>query len=121
MFLFWTVNLGISFLDYVHESRHFNLTLCPVTLLHPQPFLHPLLQLNSFLFERIPHRSPLTPPYEGPFRVLHRGEKVFELDIGGRKETVSIDRLKPAFIDLLNPPVLPSRNRRGPPKKNCTA
>ena len=44
----------ISFLGYVHESRHFNLTLCPVTLLHPQPFLHPLLQLNSLLFERIP-------------------------------------------------------------------
>ena len=67
------------------------------------------------------HRPPLIPPYEGPFRVLHRGEKVFELDLGGRKEAVSIDRLKPAYIDSLNPPAMPTRNRRGRPKKNCAA
>ena len=87
----------------------------------PSTTVPPSLATAEFVFiGKDSYCPPLTPSYEGPFRVLHRGEKVFELDIGGRKETVSIDRLKPDFIDLLNPPVLPSRNRRGRPK-NCTA
>ena len=46
--------------------------------------------------------SPWCPPYplnDGPFRVLERSAKYFSLDLGGRQDTVSIDRLKPAFLD----------------------
>ena len=38
-------------------------------------------------------------PYKGPYRVLTRADKYFELDLDGRRDTVSLDRLKPAFID----------------------
>ncbi|XP_075533797.1 uncharacterized protein LOC142566801 [Dermacentor variabilis] len=43
------------------------------------------------------HR-PLQPPYNGPFRVLRRGEKQFTIDLRGRHEVVTLDRLKPAHI-----------------------
>ena len=38
-------------------------------------------------------RKPLQPPYNGPYPVLTRTNKHFTIDINGRKETVSHDRL----------------------------
>jgi transposase InsO family protein len=38
---------------------------------------------------------PLSPLYVGPFRVKERAQKFFKLEIGGREEVVSVDRLKP--------------------------
>ena len=58
------------------------------------------------------HRTPLQRPYDGPFLILQRNEKFFVLDYNGRHETVSIDRLKPAFLDTdiigALPPQLPT-------------
>ncbi|GFW68895.1 hypothetical protein TNCV_2917941 [Trichonephila clavipes] len=42
-------------------------------------------------------RRPLQ-PYDGPFKVLQRKDKVFFLDINGKRVSVSIDRCKPAFF-----------------------
>ena len=39
-------------------------------------------------------RQPLATPYDGPFRVIRRTDRVFELDVNGSPRTVSIDRLK---------------------------
>jgi Integrase core domain len=39
--------------------------------------------------------SPMQSLYEGPFRVLERGNKTFKLQVGPRIEVVSVDRLKP--------------------------
>ena len=44
-------------------------------------------------------RKPIQPPYDGPYRVLSREHKYFELDLNGRQDTVSVDRLKPAHLD----------------------
>ena len=44
-------------------------------------------------------RRPLQPPYDGPYRVLAREGKYFKLDLNGRQDTVSVDRLKPAHMD----------------------
>ena len=44
-------------------------------------------------------KAPLTPPYTGPYHVLSSTDKLFTLDISGKKETVSIDRVKRAFLD----------------------
>ena len=44
-------------------------------------------------------RKPLQPPYDGPFKVLQRADKFFILDINGKQDTVSLDHLKPAFLD----------------------
>ncbi|XP_076261862.1 uncharacterized protein LOC143197362 [Rhynchophorus ferrugineus] len=43
-------------------------------------------------------KTPLSPSYEGPFRVLHRKEKYFKIDKIGNEDEVSVDRLKPAYI-----------------------
>jgi len=43
-------------------------------------------------------KRPLQQPYSGPHRVVHRGEKVFIINVNGCDKTVSIDRLKPAFL-----------------------
>ena len=53
----------------------------------------------------------------GPFRVLHRHEKFFVVDYGGRPEHVSVDRVKPAHTDSSDVP-LSSVPRRGRPKKS---
>ena len=42
-------------------------------------------------------RVPLTRPYDGPFRVLQRGEKFFTIKVGTKEQVVSVDRLKTAF------------------------
>ena len=44
-------------------------------------------------------RKPLQLPYEGPYHVLKRADKHYMFDIAGRSEVVSLDRLKPAYLE----------------------
>jgi hypothetical protein len=58
---------------------------------------------------------PLLPLYQGPFRVLRRSQKYFQLELGGRSKAVSVDRLKPHLGKApVEPAVPPTRGR--PPK-----
>lgn len=80
-----------------------NLKRCrPVPVTHKRSqtvFVHPDLSTVSHVFVRTDAvRSPLQRPYTGPFRVLHREAKFFKLDLDGREDNVSIDRLKPAYL-----------------------
>lgn len=43
-------------------------------------------------------RRSLEAPYSGPYKVLERGKKTFKLLVRDRESTVSIDRLKPAYL-----------------------
>ena len=46
------------------------------------------------------YRPPLTAPYKGPFKVMQRSEKAFKIQLAsGKTDWVSIDRLKPAYLD----------------------
>lgn len=47
-------------------------------------------------------RGALQPAYTGPYEVLRSGDKVYTVLIRGKSVTVSIDRLKPAFLLLDN-------------------
>jgi len=40
----------------------------------------------------------LRPPYEGPYKVVKRNEKVITINKNGKNLNVSIDRVKPAYI-----------------------
>ena len=61
------------------------------------------------------HRGPLRPPYDGPFRVLEHGDKHLVVDLGGKAERVSVDRVKAAHLDLDQPVVLARPPRWGRP------
>ncbi len=54
-----------------------------------------LLQASQVYVRRGGTLSPLSPLYVGPYEVLERADKFFRIAVGGREETVSIDRLKP--------------------------
>ncbi|XP_066964234.1 uncharacterized protein [Macrobrachium rosenbergii] len=66
----------------------------------PAPFTSPGLSSATHVFVRVDAvRPPLTRPYRGPFRVLERNSKAFLLALPGRNDWVSVDRLKPAFLE----------------------
>lgn len=44
-------------------------------------------------------KSSLQLPYDGPYKVIQRGDKNFTIEITNRNLRVSIDRLKPAFVE----------------------
>ncbi|CAH8654698.1 unnamed protein product [Dicrocoelium dendriticum] len=61
----------------------------------PQGLLH-----CAYVFLRVDGlRRPLERPQEGPFKVLKRKDRVFVIDRHGKRETVSIDRLKVAHVE----------------------
>nr|XP_029722603.1 uncharacterized protein LOC115263505 [Aedes albopictus] len=47
-------------------------------------------------------------PYDGPYRVLRRKKKVFVIDNKGRKQAISVDRLKAAHIQTTELPRQPT-------------
>ncbi|KAF8787208.1 Gag-Pol polyprotein like [Argiope bruennichi] len=62
-------------------------------------FLHKDLAVTTHVFVRRDSiRRPLEQPYDGPYKVLSRTDKIFTLDMHGQKRTVTVDRLKPAYI-----------------------
>ena len=76
-----------------------------------QPSSH---KQTKFVFIcRDSHRSTFQRPYEGPFKVLQSGDKTFTVNVSGRNETISVDRLKPAHIDPEQSLLLPELVHRG--------
>lgn len=62
-------------------------------------FVHPDLQSCSHVFVRDDTvRRPLKPPYDGPYPVIKRDSKVYQLQLPKRRAFISIDRLKPAYL-----------------------
>ena len=65
----------------------------------PRSRVDPALSSCSHVFLRVDAvRRPLVPLYLGPFPVLSRTDKTFDLLQHGKTTSVSIDRLKPAFL-----------------------
>ena len=64
-----------------------------------------------------PLGGPLTPTYNGPYKVLQRADKTLQLQLGPRADWVSIDRVKPHVgTSEVVPAQPPTRGR--PPRKN---
>ena len=71
------------------------------------------LQLNVFVRHGAV-RKPLQSPNDGPYLVLERTEKFFTLNINGREDTVSVDRLKPTYLDTTDTNHPPSQSQPVP-------
>lgn len=101
----------------VEDLKHHFSTMRPVpTSCHgnSKVFVHPQLNVCSHVFVRNDTvRKPLQPPYDGPYKVLARRDKTFDIEIRGTAQTISLDRLKPAFIARDNPTSsMPASSRR---------
>ena len=61
------------------------------------------------------HRGPLVRPYDGPFKVLCRSDKHFDILRNNKPTRVSIDRLKPAYsADSKFPPTTVQSHAQAP-------
>ncbi|XP_075162740.1 uncharacterized protein LOC142235370 [Haematobia irritans] len=56
----------------------------------------------KYVFVRVENRRSLQRPYEGPFKVIEKDKNFFKLEINGHIKTISIDRIKPAYVDTHN-------------------
>nr|BDT63073.1 MAG: reverse transcriptase [Trachysalambria curvirostris nimavirus] len=75
---------------------------CRPTYRSPHPsYVPPDLYKTDFVFVREDaHRQPLSCPYRGPFRVLERAPRAFKIQLEGRADWISMERLKPAYSDV---------------------
>ena len=79
------------------------------------------LKQAKFVFVRWDDRKgPLQAPYDGPFEVVDRSAKYFTLRLGTQLDNVSIDHLKPAYLDESQPTTVAQPPRRGRPPKPFT-
>ncbi|KAL0810827.1 hypothetical protein ABMA28_010137 [Loxostege sticticalis] len=88
--------------EFIARIRNFAEKLRPVpTSRHgdQKVFVYKELATSDHIFLREDaSRGSLTPAYSGPHKVLARGDKVFKIILNGKEATVSINRIKPAFI-----------------------
>ena len=110
-----------SAVDFVAGLRSSMVSSAPMPVVHHgvQPSrVDPLLERASHVFMRVDAvRPPLVPPYDGPFPVLSRGAKTFDILWREKPYTVSVDRLKPARLlpDAGAAPASPIAPRPSPP------
>ena len=88
---------------YVTHLKTFMQQIQPVSTRHHQhrrTYVNTDLSACPFVFVRYDGvKRSLQAPYDGPFRVVKRTNKHYTLDISGQLKVVSLDRLKPAYID----------------------
>lgn len=87
--------------DFLEKLRGYMRTLRPAPHRQSsaQTFVPKDMKTCSHVFLRDDMvQKPLTPPYTGPHLVLERGDKTYQIKLTTGPKTVSIDRLKPAYI-----------------------
>nr|XP_054767000.1 uncharacterized protein LOC129274180 [Lytechinus pictus] len=87
--------------DYVHRLRNYMIDINPARTRSQTTTSHvpPDLQDCSHVFIRCDAVRPsLQPQYDGPYRVVSRTPKFFILDVKGKNDSVSVDRLKVAHL-----------------------
>lgn len=88
--------------SYAARLRHHMQTIrpTPTRQTHKPSYIPPDLHNCSFVFVRVDTvRKPLQPPYEGPFPVVKRHPKFFIINRNGSHVSISIDRLKVAYVE----------------------
>ncbi|GBP85258.1 hypothetical protein EVAR_92025_1 [Eumeta japonica] len=94
-------NVSYDSYEYVQKLRQ------SIDRLKPRPaarnskhiFVYPDLKTCNKVFVRNDTvRKTLQPPYDGPFNVIKRSDKIFTLQLPDRKAKFPIDRLKPSYV-----------------------
>ena len=81
--------------SYMHQLRP-----VPPRLQSPPSHVPPNLSTCTHVFVRHDAiRKPLDPSYDGPYQIIRRHEKHVLPDIQGKQISVTLDRLKPAYLD----------------------
>jgi hypothetical protein len=85
----------------------------PLTYAEVTRELPEALQTCSYVYIRKGGTVPaLQPLYMGPYSVIRRSEKFFVINIGGKHDSVSVDRLKPHLgLSPVEPATPPLRGR----------
>ncbi len=87
--------------SYVKQLREIFARVRPVPVQHKSSkslFIHKDLWTCKRVLVRVDRvKYPLHSPYDGPFNVIERRKKYFKIDLNGKEDTVSIDRLKPCY------------------------
>lgn len=116
---------GVEFVSNVQERVAFFNT--PVRQRHNKSphaitYVPPDLDTAKFVYLRTDKVTrPLTPKYEGPFLVVKRGPKTFQIVQKNRVKLVSIDRLRPAHQLALTPATDPPLPPPTPPADDMPA
>ena len=94
---------NLSLPNYVSELKSImqHLKAIPPRATHNrQTYVHnDLLNCTHVFVRHDAIRKPLQQPYDGPFPVIKRTDKHFTIQINNREDIISIDRLKPAYMD----------------------
>lgn len=125
--------------DFVEQLRRRMSKLRPTPGSHhaqPKIFISKDLPASTHVFLRDDTvRRPLQPPYTGPYEIIKRTDKTITLSIRGKNIVVSLDRIKPAYMENAPPseiyPVIPTSpipeapsssasRAKSPPNKNPT-
>lgn len=100
--------------DFVQKLRDRMNKLIPTDTRKPNKYNfvpHDIKDCN-FVFVRVDKvRTGLQSPFEGPFEVVRRTRKHFVVNINGKNQTISIDRIKPAY-GIESEPRNPTREKR---------
>ena len=102
---------GFNYADYAQRLAHHmrEIRAAQTRLQTPPVFIPRELSSCKHVFLRVDSlRSPLQPPYTGPYKVLSRTAKCVIINLDGRRVTVSLDRIKPAFIEDSDSSVTPT-------------
>lgn len=94
--------------SYIHKLRNIMESFRVVLTAHcrySRIFIHPALptSINVFVHKEA-HCTPLQPRFDANVRVISRSFMFYILELHGRQESVSLDRLKLAFLEALNFP-----------------
>nr|VZH99086.1 unnamed protein product [Spirometra erinaceieuropaei] len=101
-------NITSTFVQQL-KQRMAQLRPTPTRLTSKHVFVHEDLKSAPFVFVRHDAvRQPLCPPYDGPYKVVQRKDKFYVLQKADKTDAVSIDRLKPAYLECLPSTSAPS-------------
>ena len=67
---------------------------------HTTTYVPAELKSSDYVFREDAHKPPLSYPYRGSYRVLARADKSYRVQLDNREDWISIDRLKPAYLDV---------------------